>query len=454
VGIGDAGPLLPGGGFGGGIAIDFDNDRILDYVVFDTANQQVRTFKGDGAIGKGNGSFDAPRDVTNASGEQPFSLKLADLNGDRIPDIAVTAQNPNFFRQYRNEGSRGQGDGVFSEETNLATNAKTQALATGDLNQDGITDVVIIEFPATGEIGGIRILLGNNTGTYSTTTLAVDSNARDCVLVDFNLDGRLDIIVNHINPALITVLVNTGNSGNLFGAAPYQTVAVGGTGLLAMTSGDFDDDGDPDLAIANLNAGTYAIIENTNRTVAGFTLGPFQATSIVIANATNRRPTSFRTGDFTGDGVLDLAIANGNQAVAGASSINASIAILPGNAPGGQPDGTFGNAIESQPILPSVAISPWIIASADLNGDRILDIVSVSLIPPSAGNQTVIVLLGEEASPGRGNGQFTSPTSFPLGSASNLYDIEIEDMNGDGILDLVVAGAGALEILLGSGQNP
>lgn len=453
LGVGNAEALLPAGDVGGGIVLDFDDDQILDYVVFDSASQLVRTFKGDGVIGTGDGSFDTPRDVADVLGEQPFSLKLTDLNGDRIPDIGVSAQDPDLFRQYRNEGSRGQGDGTFVEEASLATNAKTQALATGDLNQDGITDVVAVEFPAVGEVGGIRVLLGTGTGSYSATTLAVAAKARDCVLVDFNLDGRLDIIVNHVNPGLISFLENTGNPNNLFGNTPYHTLGVGGASLLAMTAGDFNDDGDPDLAIADLNGGTYAIVRNTNLTAAGFVADPWKATSLLITNPANRRPTSFRTGDFTGDGVLDLAIANGNQATASPATIDATIAILPGLTTGGNPNGTFGPPIEVPLIAPTVAASPWIIASADLNGDRILDIVSISLDAPASGNQRVIVLIGQERAPGRGNGQFAAPVSFSLSSTTRRYDVEIEDMNGDGILDLVVAGVGALEFLPGLGQN-
>ena len=457
LGLGTSSAVAAGDGVDGA-AWDFDGDRITDFVVADAASDQVRVFRGGGVVRVGDGAF-GPVENVEVNTARPFALSLTDLDYDRIPDIGATSQNPNLFMRYGNAGSRGQGDAVFSEDVQIATNTRTQAIKAGDLNRDGVMDVVVVEFNSGATVGGLRLLLGDGSGGYTSTTIGLPVQPRDCVIADVNVDGLPDVVVNHLRdgsaspvvPSRLTFLVNTGNASAPFSNPPNPELVFASESVLAMTSGDFDGDGDPDLAVADVNGGTYAIVENTDRTPAGFTVGAWQATSQQVA-AADRRPTSFWTGDFNGDGAVDLVVANGNQARPNAAAINASFAVLPAVLDGsGRLTGTFGAPIEKL-IAPSTAPSPWVVAAADLNGDLVLDLASVSLEPVSGQNQRVLVLLGQVSSPGRGNGMFDNPTSFGLSSTTPRFDVEIADMNGDGALDLVTAGGGQLEFLPGLGQ--
>jgi hypothetical protein len=129
-------------------------------------------------------------------------------------------------------------------------------------------------------------------------------------------------------------------------------------------------------------------------------------------------------GDFNGDGIPDLAVANQLQ---GTGRIN----ILLGNG-----DGSF-QAIQSY----SVGAFPTSVAVADLNGDGILDLALVNDYYP---NGTLSILLGN------GDGSFQAPSTYVAGNFP--ASIAVGDFNGDGIPDLAVA-ADEAHIFIGNGDG-
>ncbi|HBI41831.1 MAG TPA: hypothetical protein DDY78_03115 [Planctomycetales bacterium] len=142
-------------------------------------------------------------------------------------------------------------------------------------------------------------------------------------------------------------------------------------------------------------------------------------------------PQAVVTGDFNGDGRLDLAVAN--------LSSN-TVSILLGNA-----DGTFQAAQNF-----ATGAGPQSLAVGDFNGDGKLDLVTVNA-------NDVSVLLGN------GNGAFQAPQSlvlpgqFPPGYTGSTAlpqaptSVAVGDINGDGKLDLAVRGVTAFTVLTGSG---
>src|SRR5690242_7957054 len=99
----------------------------------------------------------------------------------------------------------------------------------------------------------------------------------------------------------------------------YESVAVG----------DFNGDGKPDLAIANLRSGTVSVLLNT--TSPGATTPSFAPQQTF---ATDSDPNSVVVGDFNGDGKLDLAIANeGSNTVSVLLNTTSAGATTPSFAP-------------------------------------------------------------------------------------------------------------------------
>jgi hypothetical protein len=118
-------------------------------------------------------------------------------------------------------------------------------------------------------------------------------------------------------------------------------------------------------------------------------------------------------GDFDGDKILDMAVANSNPGTA-------TLSVLMGNG-----DGTFGPQTTY-----AVGNQPTALVTADFNGDHILDLAVANELGRGA-NQALSVLIGN------GDGTFKPAVNYPGGQAPR--GIAVGDFNNDGILDLVVA---------------
>ena len=177
-------------------------------------------------------------------------------------------------------------------------------------------------------------------------------------------------------------------------------------------------------------SGTVSFLDtnNGNASLGSATLAQSK-TSLALQNfqspAAGGEPEYIATGDFNGDGILDLAIADQNST---------SLTILLGNG-----DGTFA-AASSNPQMGSATSS---IVSGDFNDDGKLDLAAVN----QNGNSISILL-------GNGDGTFTASTSSPP-TGPGPAALVVGDFNGDGIQDLAVASnyAASLTILLGNGDG-
>jgi hypothetical protein len=127
-------------------------------------------------------------------------------------------------------------------------------------------------------------------------------------------------------------------------------------------------------------------------------------------------------GDFNGDGVPDLAVANDGVL---------KLSVLLGNG-----DGSFQAARDT-----NVGAFQQSVVVADFNGDGILDLAVTNYTAPGK----VSVLLGN------GDGTFQDLRSFDAGSYPS--SLAVADFNGDGIPDLAVATSLGTRVLLGNGDG-
>ncbi len=213
-------------------------------------------------------------------------------------------------------------------------------------------------------------------------------------------------------------------SSSLFGAATsYSSV---GSSPLGLTAGDFNSDGKPDLAAANSGNGTVQILLNNGN--GTFTAGNSYASGY-SDSYTADVPYAVTTGDFNGDGKIDLAVANYDQ-----THSTGTVQILLGNG-----NGTFtvGNAYSW------TRCSPISIAVADFNSDGKLDLAVTNY-----NGGTVSIL------PGNGDGTFPSYTNYNSGG-TNPRALTIADFNGDGKPDIAVENytSGNVGILLNNGNG-
>jgi hypothetical protein len=328
------------------------------------------------------------------------TVLTADFNGDGIPDLVILGNDTISLLL-------GNGDGTFTAAPSPSADLPG-AIAVGDFNGDGIPDLAVA--PAFDE-GNSEVLLGNGDGTFTNAggsfgngngTVTSDSLA----VGDFNGDGKLDLVeactsINEQPCNLLLILF--GNGDGTFMPSSGTTLAffpLAFFGAQSMAVGDFNGDGEPDLAVTNSGANGVNVLLNRNGGLSAVPASP----------ATGASPTSIAAADFNGDGKLDLAVAN---------SGSNNVTILLGNG-----DGTFTAAAS-----PATGKAPNSLAVGDFNGDGIPD-----LAVANAGSGNVTILLGN------GDGTFTAAASTAADTGSTT--VAAADFNGDGKEDLVVANSG------------
>jgi hypothetical protein len=337
------------------------------------------------------------------AGGGAVSVAVGDFNGDGILDLAVA--NSTYYGTV--SVLLGQGDGTFLPALTFpAGGYYPSSVAVGDFNGDGKLDL------AVADLGKVSVLLGNGDGTFlPAQSFPVGIENLSLAVGDFNGDGHLDLAVSDYGDGWdAEVWVLLGHGDGSFG--PAQSVYDGSLSALSVTVGDFNGDGKPDLAVAS---GT-----NPNGTVSVL-LGKGDGSFLpALTFPAGYNPSAVAVGDFNGDGIPDLAVANG-----GTNPSNGSVSVLLGNG-----DGTFQAAVN----YPAGSY-PNSVAVADFNGDGILDLAVASYT--SSG--TVSVLLGQ------GDGTFLPAQAFPAGGYPS--SVAVGDFNGDGWPDLAAA-AGNVSILL------
>jgi hypothetical protein len=160
----------------------------------------------------------------------------------------------------------------------------------------------------------------------------------------------------------------------------------------------------------------------------GATLGFKPAVNYTVGTA----PRAVGSGDFNGDGKMDLAIANYGDPTA---TDDGGVSVLLGNG-----DGTFQdqrNVVVGKNPCPALYL-PCLIA-ADFNGDGRLDLAVLKA------NNTLVVLLGN------GDGTFQTHADYATGNGA--VAMRLGDVNGDQRPDLIVLQAGSVGILLGNGDG-
>jgi hypothetical protein len=289
---------------------DFNNDGKVDLVEADWYS--TRIFLGDGV---GNLSM-----LTNMSGDNNFSVypaavAVGDLNGDGKADIAVANEGNSSGRGVT--VGFGRGDGFFGAPTNCALPETPGDIALGDLNGDGRLDAAVSLLIYSGSsLKSVCVLTNRGNGTFAISRY-YDASIADrhysLKLVDFNGAGGLDLAVLNYDAQSVTIRLNNGSG--IFESATNYPVGFRPTSLAA---GDFNGDGKVDLAV---RGGTIA------RVLLGHGDGSFTVGSPMSVASGDISPGTIAIGDFDTNGTPDLALANYNN-ISVAIILNQTLPIL------------------------------------------------------------------------------------------------------------------------------
>ncbi|MBN1240388.1 MAG: VCBS repeat-containing protein, partial [Gammaproteobacteria bacterium] len=230
------------------------------------------------------------------------AMATGDLDGDGLLDVAeaVNGRNQVYLNQLN-------GDGTYSlvgHPTTPALFSNTRGVAVGDLDRDGDLDVV------TGSLNApVRLYLNSGNGVdYTVVNVSVplavpgDEPDVDAVAVaDMNGDGYLDVVTAAHNRFLSRIYYHSGDPASPFAENGIEGTPLGASSLNSQSVqiGDLDNDGDNDAVLINEAQANTWYRNNGDGT---FTESP------IGAETDNSQGGAL--ADYNGDGFLDLAVGN------------------------------------------------------------------------------------------------------------------------------------------------
>lgn len=310
-------------------AADFNRDGKLDLAVANESADSVSVLDGNGT-----GGFAAAR--TYAVGDMPRGIVAADFDRDGKVDLATPNMGVASVSLLR-----GNGDGTFAAAVAVDAGAGTapNCLVTGDFNRDGATDLAVGDY-----YGVVAILKNNGSGTLakSASWHIGGLYVAGLAAADFNGDKLVDLAV--LQQAFQRVDIFTGDGAGHF--APGPELAAGADPW-AMAAGDFDSDGDADVAVLSMSGALLAL--------SGSGDGSFTASRPIATGDSGR---ALLPADMDADGAPDLVFGR-----VGGIGVAAGI-----------PAGPFGPAVSVRGWEPSVDFCG--LAAGDFDRDGQPDIAA------------------------------------------------------------------------------
>jgi hypothetical protein len=348
------------------------------------------------------------------------AVSIGDINNDGLQDVVVS----NSFSLEPDSSSRiwvllQDGAGNLSAPVKYDTGLgdsqyQIRSIAIADMNNDGLQDVVSSTFD------GVNVMLQNDQGTleapvtYASNHLSF-TNSYKIATGDFNNDGRTDAASIDWGTQSEDVDIYLQNLDGLLNAPQSHVVAHGGWDDL--TTGDINGDGREDIIVMS----GQGVAEQVGTLLQGDN-GSFSRVGYALQIDTSGG-AGIASGDLNNDGRDDVVIAYGGNRP------TSNIAVLYQNSAG---------TLDTPSILPAYDI-PGAAQIADINGDSLPDVII-----SHDGWLAISVFLQKP------DGSLLEQQRYPfVYSQSNPHRLAIGDINADGKNDVVEADGGGISILYG-----
>ncbi len=414
-------------------AADLDGDGDVDIATAGVSAQGIGWCRNTG-----HGAFLESKLL--AQGWQPLAVAAGDLDVDGDVDLVAIRESPATLVALLADGSGG-----FSVSPQSSTSHYLIDVALADLDADGALDAIAAA--QTGSVNGfIGVWRGDGQGGFGSPTISSGMQTKiagTVVVFDATGDGNLDVACSSSSSH---VSIFAGNGTSQLATPVLWNIGIS---IAAVASGDVDGDGRADLLATDRWNGTLRVLLAGAASAGGGLGSP-------VAFPVGSGPFEIASGDWNEDGALDVAVANegshdlsvllGNgvggllpevRLPSGVNSAALEAAELDGD---GHLDLVVGNSglYLMTPLLgdgkggfdvatrfPAGPMA-WGVDLGDLDQDGHLDAVTT--------NETLDRFL---RSTGNGDGGFQAPASFSCGNSP--MGVTIADVNGDGRADVVTA---------------
>jgi hypothetical protein len=254
-------------------------------------------------LGDGRGALApaSPSRISVPSLPHPHGMAAGDFNGDRHLDLAVESWEENTVLVLHGNGRAG----FAGRPARLAVGPKPYwKLRVGDLNNDGKDDLVTTNTDGS----SVSVLCSDRSNALQQAKLLAVSRSPFAVAIgDVNGDRFPDLAVAHrwggVDPKLDAVTVLTGRGDCDFAPSPESPLKAG-TSPTAIAVGDFDGDSIGDVVVANFGSDNVTVFLGGRSGLRPARGSPF---------AVGKGPVGIAVGDLNGDRKADIVTGNGGS---------------------------------------------------------------------------------------------------------------------------------------------
>ena len=347
-----------------------------------------------------------------------------DYDSDGDEDLFISRWSP--AEEFSSQSIFVNNNGVFNDiSLNTGINHKGRDInaLTADYDNDGFLDILVLNNHRS------RLYKNDGTGKFMDMDQSIGINIKSdgvqAGFFDYDLEGDLDLFVASESA---NQLYRNNGDGTFTEVSEKSGIVSELVFSSDMAFGDYDDDGDVDMVVLNLD-GTSKFYDNRRQ-------GFFADISDKVGLDFVGQTISLITGDYNNDGYLDIFIAD---------LLGKHHALFENRG-----DGTFIKDEQSLAAVVGLSNFPAIRANfSDLDNDGYLDLLLVSNASTTDKHQAGLILLQND-----GSGKYTDASASLPSGLEFIEQVNTADLDNDGDLDIIlINNHGHVQVLRNEGGN-